>query len=66
MPPFVDQVAEAGLMSPGDFAHQILGQLQVTLRAGQADVPKVCGQEWQLRVEIGVLFAPQQKAEDSH
>jgi hypothetical protein len=28
-PPFVDQVAEAGLMSPGDFAHEILGQLQV-------------------------------------
>ena len=53
-------------MSPGDFAHEILGQLQVTLRAGQADVAKVCGQEWQLRAEIDILFAPQQKAEDSH
>jgi hypothetical protein len=43
MPPFVDQVAEAVLMSPGNFSHEILGQLQVALRAGQADVSKVCG-----------------------
>src|ERR1700724_2168034 len=53
-------------MSPGNFAHQILGQLQVALRTGQTDVAKVCGEKWQLCAEIGVLFAPQQKAEHSH
>src|ERR1039458_7761476 len=63
-PPFVDQVAEAGLMSPGDFAHEILGQLQVALRAGQADVPKVRSQKRQLCAEIDVLFTPQQKPEN--
>jgi hypothetical protein len=52
-------------MSPGDFAQEILGQLQVALRTGQANVAKVCGQEWQLRAEIDVLFAPQQKPEHS-
>ena len=52
-------------MSPGDFAHEILGQLQVTLRTGQADVAKVCGQERQLRAEVDILFAPQQKAEQA-
>src|ERR1022692_3491412 len=63
-PPFVDQVAEAGLMSPGDFAHEILVQLQVALRAGQADVPKVRSQKRQLCAEIDVLFTPQQKPEN--
>jgi hypothetical protein len=53
-------------MSPGDFSHEILGQLKVSLRTGQADVAKVCGQEWQLRAKIDILFAPQQKAEDRH
>jgi hypothetical protein len=53
-------------MSPGNLAHQILGQLQVALRTGQADVAKVCREKWQLCAEIGVLFAPQQKAEHSH
>ena len=57
----MDQVAEAGLMSPGDFAHEIVGQLQVALRTGQADVPKVRGQKRQLCAEIDVLFTPQQK-----
>jgi len=51
-------------MSPRDFAHQLLGKLQVALRAGQADVPKVRGQKWQLCAEIDVLFTPQQKPED--
>jgi hypothetical protein len=61
--PCVDQVTEADLVSPSDFAHEILGQLQVALRAGQSDVAKVRGQEWQLRAGIDVLFAPQQKPE---
>jgi hypothetical protein len=59
-------MAETGLMTPGNFSHEILGQLQVALRTGQADVAKVCGEKWQLCAKIGVLFAPQQKAKDSH
>jgi hypothetical protein len=62
-PPFVDQVAEAGLMSPGDFAHEILGQLQVALRTGQTNMSQVRGQKWQLCIEIDVLLTPQQKSE---
>src|SRR5205809_941795 len=62
-PPFVDQVAESGLMSPGDFAHEILGQLQVALRTGQTNMPKVRGQKWQLCIEIDVLLTPQQESE---
>ena len=58
-------MAETGLMTPGNFSHEILGQLQVALRTGHANVAKVCGQQRQLRAEIDVLFAPQQKPEHS-
>src|ERR1700677_5132787 len=64
--PVADQMAETGLMTPGNFSHEILGQLQVALRTDQANVAKVCGEKWQLCAKIGVLFAPQQKAKDSH
>ena len=30
-PPFVDEVTEASLMPPGNLAHEVLSQLQVTL-----------------------------------
>jgi len=45
----------------GDFAHEIPGQLEVALRAGQSDMSKIRGQEWQLRAEVDILFTPQQK-----
>ena len=61
---FIDQVAKASLVSPSDFPHEILGQLQITLRTGQADMAKIRGQKWQLRTEINILFAPQQESED--
>jgi hypothetical protein len=57
-------MAETGLMTPGNFSHEILGQLQVALRTGQANVAKVCGEKWQLCAKIGVLFAPQHKPEN--
>ena len=62
--PFLDEIAEAGLVTSGDFAHEVAGQLQVALRAGQADMSKIRGQEWQLRAEVDILFTPQQKPED--
>jgi hypothetical protein len=61
--PFLNQVAEAGLVSPGDFAHEIRGQLQISLGTGQADMAKIRGQKGQLGTEVNVLFAPQQKPE---
>ena len=60
--PFVDQVAKAGLVSPGDFAHEILGQLQVALGTRPPDMAEIRREEWQLRIEVYILFAPQQKA----
>jgi len=56
-----DEVAEAGLVASGDFAHEIPGQLQVPLRTSQSDMSKICGQERQLRVKVDVLFTPQQQ-----
>src|SRR5438045_1987440 len=53
-------------MPPGDLAHEILSQLQVALGTGEADMAKIRSEKWQLCAEIGVLFAPQQKAEHSH
>ena len=32
--PFLDEVAESGLVPSGDFAHEVPGQLQVALRTG--------------------------------
>jgi hypothetical protein len=49
------------LVSSGDFAHEILSQLQIALWTGQADMAKIRGQQWQLRTEVNVLFAPQKK-----
>ena len=40
---FIDQVAKASLVSPSDFPHEILGQLQIALRTGQADMTKIRG-----------------------
>jgi hypothetical protein len=51
------------LVSPGDFAHEIRGQLQISLGTGQADMTKIRGQKGQLGPEVNVLFAPQQKPE---
>ena len=59
----MDQVAEPGLVAAGDFAHEILGQLQVALGTRQPDMAEIRSEEWQLRIEINILFAPQQKAE---
>ena len=63
MTPFLDQVAEAGLVSPRDFAHEIRGQLQISLGTGQADMAKIRGQKRQFGAEVNVLLAPQQKPE---
>ena len=57
----LDEIAEAGLVPSGDFAHEVLGQLQVALRAGQSDMSEIRGQEWQLGVKVDILFTPQQK-----
>ena len=48
-------------MPSGDFAHEVPGQLEVALRAGQADMSEIRGQEWQLGAEVDILFTPQQK-----
>ena len=45
----------------GDFAHEVAGQLEIALRAGQADMPEIRGEEWQFGAEIDILFTPQQK-----
>jgi hypothetical protein len=58
----LDEITESGLVAPGDFAHEVAGQLEVALRTGQSDVSKIRGQEWQLGAEVDVLFAPQQKS----
>jgi hypothetical protein len=62
-PSFLDQVAEAGLVSAGDFAHEIRGELQISLGTGQANVAKIRGQKGQFSLKVCVLFAPQQKTE---
>ena len=65
MTPFLDQIAETGLVSPGDFAHEIRGQLQISLGTGQANMAKIRSQKGQLGLEVNILFAPQQKPEGS-
>jgi len=35
--------------------------LEVPLGAGQADMPEIRGEEWQLGAEVDILFTPQQK-----
>jgi len=55
-------LAEPGLVAAGDFAHEILGQLQVALGTRQPDMAEIRREEWQLRIEVYILFAPQQKA----
>ena len=57
MTPFLDQVAEAGLVSPRDFAHEVRGQLQISLGTGQADMAKIRGQKRQFGAEVNVLLA---------
>jgi hypothetical protein len=57
----LDEIAESGLVPSGDFAHEVAGQLEVTLRAGQADMPEIRGEEWQLGADVDILFTPQQK-----
>ena len=57
----LDEIAESGLVPSGDFAHEVPGQLEVALRAGQADMSEIRGQEWQLGAEVDILFTPQQK-----
>jgi len=49
------------LVPPGDFTHEVPGQLEVALRTGQSDVSEIRGQEWQLGAEVDILFTPQQK-----
>jgi hypothetical protein len=49
------------LVPSGNFAHEVAGQLEVALRAGQAYMPEIRGEEWQLGVEVDILFTPQQK-----
>ena len=55
-------MAESGLVPSGDFAHEVPGQLEVALRAGQSDMSKIRSQEWQLGAEVNILFTPQQKS----
>lgn len=62
--PFLDEVAESGLAPSGDLAHEILGQLQIALRAGQPNMSKIRGEERQRRAEVNILLTPQQKAEN--
>lgn len=62
--PFLDEVAKACLVSPGDLAHDILSQLQIPLRAGQSNMTKVGRQERQFGAKVNVLLAPQEKPED--
>ena len=57
----LDEIAESALVPNGDFAHEVTGQLEVPLRAGQADMPEIRGEEWQPGVEVDILFTPQQK-----
>jgi hypothetical protein len=47
------------LVPSGNFAHEILGQLQISLRTGQSNMPEIGGKEWQLGAKVYVLFAPQ-------
>ena len=65
MSPFLDEVAKPDLVPSRDLAHEVLGQLQIALRTGQSNMPKVGGQKWQFRAEVDILFAPQQEPEDS-
>ena len=57
----LDEMTESGLVPSGDFAHEVAGQLEVALRAGQTDMPEIRGEEWQLGAEIDILFTPQQE-----
>ena len=54
-------MAESRLVPSGDFAHEVAAQLEIALRTGQSDMSEICGEEWQLGVEIDILFTPQQK-----
>jgi len=55
----LDEIAEPSLVSSGDFAHEVPSQLEVALRAGQTNMSKIRGQEWQLSIEVDILFTPQ-------
>lgn len=58
----LDEIAESGWVPSRDFAHEVAGPLKVALRAGQADMPEICGEEWQLGTEVDNLFTPPQKS----
>jgi hypothetical protein len=55
---FSDEMAKASLMPAGNFAEQVPGQLQISLRTVDTDVAKVGDQERQLRLQINVLLVP--------
>jgi hypothetical protein len=54
---FLDEVVEPGLVSSGDFAHEVPGELQIPLRAGQC--PRYMARRGDFAAKVNVLFTPQ-------
>ena len=56
-------MAESTLMPTDNLGQEVGRQLQVSLRAGEADVSQVCGEQRQHRAEVHVLLKPAEHAQ---
>ena len=63
LPSLTDQISEPAFVPAGDLAHHVGRELQVPLRAGQADVPQVRRQCRQAGAQIRLLLVPHQQSE---
>src|SRR5918994_787718 len=59
-----DQVAETVQLKSRQLAGEILGQVEVDLRARQTDVPEVGGQQRQLDAEVRACLVPAQQTQN--